>query len=280
MIMLARLNLLVAANVTALALSTQVWWSGYVPVTSIFTSIFCGTLLVYFLLRIKWLRQPAKAEDGITALFYYENRKLITALLFLTAFILLYLLIWKVPFKPLGLFLPALIPVALYHAPMGGRGSIRHSGILKLLFISFSVSWITWAIPTLSFPPAGLREPLDWGLGFLARLFFIFGISVPFDVRDMEEDRRKGLKTLALMAGEKAALRIGAFACLASGLTEMMRWMNGSLSLLNFIALGTALLASGLLVLESKQQRKEGHFSIILESTLGLMAFLLWALRL
>jgi 4-hydroxybenzoate polyprenyltransferase len=46
----------------------------------------------------------------------------------------------------------------------------------------------------------------------LERCLFVFAITVPFDIRDMEGDKKSGLKTLPLMIGEKRARNLAIYA--------------------------------------------------------------------
>lgn len=277
---LARLNVVVAANITALALSTQVWWSGFVSFPGLYALMLCGIMLMYFLLRARWLFVQPNAGDGIMAEFIYLNRILLGIMMLTLLLAAGYLAIWMVPFHSLSYFLPVIIMAALYQAPIGKGRRVRQIGAAKLFIISLSVTWISWVLPTLSASPGVSRDMIDWPLGLLSRFFFILGITIPFDVRDMEEDKQKKVKTIAVVNGEQKALNIAAFACLASMLTEFLRWNNGGISGLNLAAVVIALTVSIFVILESGKTRGELHFTWLVESMPGLMAFLLWAFRL
>jgi 4-hydroxybenzoate polyprenyltransferase len=280
MLTLARLNFVVAANITALALSTQIWWCGYVPFPKLYLLMFAGITLAYFLFRIHWLFNKPEEGDGKLAEFLYTNRLIAGFLVILLGLAVLYLSVWEIPSKFLYFFIPVIIMAALYHMRTARRKRLRNSGLAKLLLIVLSVTWVSWVIPTLSFAPGTERDAADWPLGFLSRLLFILGITIPFDVRDIEEDRRKQVKTIAVLIGEKKSLRIAGFACFASLLMEILRWFNGGISGLNLFAMTLGLGASVFVVLESDSRRREPHFSVFVESLPGVVAFLLWALRL
>lgn len=111
---------------------------------------------------------------------------------------------WEVLFAlfPLGAL------TVLYSFPVYKKGvkifRLREVPLLKIFIIS-----LVWAATCIVLPlvQAGLTvKAADLALLIFERFLFIFAITVPFDIRDMESDRRSELKTLPLLIGERKAI--------------------------------------------------------------------------
>ncbi len=89
---------------------------------------------------------------------------------------------------------------------------LREIPLLKIFIISF-----VWAVTTVLLPVIQTGRQFEaWKLiAIMAeRFLFIFAIAIPFDIRDMAQDRISGLRTLPILLGEKTALRMGDLALL------------------------------------------------------------------
>ncbi|MBY0424525.1 MAG: UbiA family prenyltransferase, partial [Cytophagales bacterium] len=79
----------------------------------------------------------------------------------------------------------------------------------------FSIAFV-WSASTILLPMAKYPEYVafgHWAGIFVERFVFVFAITIPFDIRDMEEDRKSGIKTIPLLLGVKHSLLV-ANACL------------------------------------------------------------------
>jgi len=95
----------------------------------------------------------------------------------------------------------------LYSFPVYKKGikifRLREVPLVKIFIIS-----LVWSATCILLPlvQSGLRvDPALVLLLIAERFLFVFAITVPFDIRDMESDKKAGLKTLPLLAGEKRA---------------------------------------------------------------------------
>lgn len=114
-----------------------------------------------------------------------------------------------------------LAPIALitlfYSIPVYGnkRTIFRLRGIpyLKIFMISFTWSAATILLPVIQ---SGQHFPLyHIALMMIERFIFVFAITIPFDTRDMEDDKAVGLKTLPLLLGEKRSMALSYISVLA-----------------------------------------------------------------
>jgi 4-hydroxybenzoate polyprenyltransferase len=73
---------------------------------------------------------------------------------------------------------------------------------------SISVS-LVWAISTVILPyldGANTIEEFNLFYLFSERVLLIFALMVPFDIRDINDDKKIGLKTIPILLGEKKSI--------------------------------------------------------------------------
>jgi len=83
---------------------------------------------------------------------------------------------------------------------------LREISILKIFLISF-----IWALSTVLLPVIQSDKSFDKTnilLMLVERILFVFAITIPFDIRDIESDKSAGLKTIPLLIGEKKATQL------------------------------------------------------------------------
>ena len=123
------------------------------------------------------------------------------------------------------------------------------------------------ALPILLHPQLGtLSENLPLLLG---QFCFIAAITIPFDVKDWEEDHRQGLITLPHRLGLKGALGL-AMVMLIFAFALMYAYAP--------LASGVTFLVSGLLILNTHKGRSEWYYTLGLDGTFLLYYLSLWLL--
>lgn len=86
---------------------------------------------------------------------------------------------------------------------------LREISILKIFLIS-----AVWALSTVLLPVIQSERSFDTTnilLMLAERILFVFAITIPFDIRDIESDKNAGLKTIPLLVGEKKAILLALF---------------------------------------------------------------------
>jgi 4-hydroxybenzoate polyprenyltransferase len=103
---------------------------------------------------------------------------------------------------------PLGVITVLYSFPVYKRGvklfRLREVPFVKIFIISF-----VWSATSILLPLVQAELQIEGStvlLLILERFLFVFSITVPFDIRDMEGDRKIGLRTLPLIIGEKRAV--------------------------------------------------------------------------
>jgi 4-hydroxybenzoate polyprenyltransferase len=94
---------------------------------------------------------------------------------------------------------------------------------LKTILIALVWSVATVYVPVLQ----SMDSPDNFQTLFIftERFAFIFAIAIPFDIRDMGDDTRNGIKTIPLAFGEKSALRITNIALLLCALIASVHYV-------------------------------------------------------
>lgn len=111
----------------------------------------------------------------------------------------------------------------LYSFPVYKNGlklfRLRETPLAKIFIISFVWSATCIILPIVQ--SSMQVDPLLITLLIIERFFFVFAITIPFDIRDMESDKKVGLKTLPIIFGEVRSLKIAnssliLFGCISS----------------------------------------------------------------
>lgn len=98
----------------------------------------------------------------------------------------------------------------LYSFPVYKKGikifRLREVPLAKIFIISLVWSATCVLLPVVQ---ANLHtEPWLLLLLICERFLFVFAITVPFDIRDMESDQKSNLKTLPLLVGERTSIKM------------------------------------------------------------------------
>ena len=161
----------------------------------------------------------------------------------------------------------------------GKKFSLRNIAGLKLFLIAF-----VWAISVTLLPYFELQSQDFSAISktnifiiTLKRFLFFAAITIPFDIRDMFQDKAFQLKTIPLIFGEKKAYllcQIMLLFCLILLFLFKSQGFN-----LNFYASAITIVLAGWLIFKSKWERNEYYYFFYLDGTLILHYFLLLLLN-
>ena len=152
---------------------------------------------------------------------------------------------------------PFLVVVICYRWPILGK-ALRDVPFLKLFFIAISWGFITVLVPQF----ATHNTTVSWLL-ILVNTMYIIGITIPFDIRDVNTDSKQK-KTLPQLTGIKWAV----FTSIISlALPGMIYYQNG------FLGLALFCVFSALVVIFSLRKRPDWYYSFVLDGLLLLFPF-------
>jgi len=172
------------------------------------------------------------------------------------------------PRQVLYVLVPSAVITLLYVSPLLKGVRLREIGPVKIIWVA-----TVWSAVTVVLPWSVAIN--DCGIGHLAsmtveRWLFIFAICLPFDIRDMRNDRAKGIRTLPLILGIQRAKVIACVAIITSMLLTFHRydWDVTPVTL----AYSFALLLTSALIVRSSDGRHEMYYSFWMEGTMILLA--------
>jgi 4-hydroxybenzoate polyprenyltransferase len=89
----------------------------------------------------------------------------------------------------------------------GKQTRLREISYIKILTIS-----LTWALVTVVLPIMNNQHQIPASLYFLVffeRVLFVYAITLPFEIRDMEQEMRFGVRTIPAIHGIENSKRLG-----------------------------------------------------------------------
>ncbi|GJM31311.1 MAG: hypothetical protein DHS20C18_03120 [Saprospiraceae bacterium] len=271
------INLIFYSNLwialAALALSVQTQWllTNQLQWSPLWGVIFFGTLFLYALHRLIGIRKVS-FSGGQTRFEIFEKFKwhLLTYAL-LSAFAGGYFFL-QLEITVIGaLFLPCLISL-LYVLPIfpsGKRG--RDFSFLKIFLIAFSWAWITVLLPAIDLQMSWIY-PIY--LIFLERMFFIFAIALPFDIRDIKVDQYNKVKTIPTRFGIYTTKRITGVVLLFMMGMVLLNYQIDAYSAASCVALCLSAIQVFVLVYLSDRYQHDYFFSGLIDGAMILQFIL------
>lgn len=154
---------------------------------------------------------------------------------------------------------------------------LREIPFLKIFIISFVWSAVTVLLPIIQ---SGRSYPLQHVLAILAERFvFVFAITIPFDIRDIQADSGAGLKTIPIITGEKRALLLANISMFLFLVLVFFHYYRFTFVLIAFII---SFISTLVFINNSRLKNLRYYHYFILDGTMllqGLLVYLAWFLR-
>lgn len=267
-------NFLLYSNIyIALCALAATWQTTYLlefPLSlhaPIYPFVFFATWLIYALHRLLSLRklpEALKIERFQVIGHYQKHIWIYAAFAALGTAWFFFQLHWK---SQLLLCLPALLSLG-YVLPFLGKQKrrLRDIHFIKIFLVAF-----VWAAVTGLLPAVEANAPLDTTLWLLVveRTCFVFAITLPFDIRDLELDQKNRVKTIPAVIGVSKTLYLawGLLAIAALIACYLYPIGQASMLLLSF-------LIGALLIGYAPKQQHDYYFSALIDGLLWLQALL------
>jgi 4-hydroxybenzoate polyprenyltransferase len=263
---------LIAAGAVAQCWQTGIWLQ--LPQQSfwLYIFVFTSTLLLYlFHFRFWWIKKPV--NDRQHFLLKHKNSLLVQ---FIVGAILL-----TISFFKTGVHF--LIPISLMAMGAGAYtyfiykprqyGIFKYNGLFKILTLTF-----VWTAVTAVLPVAAVGKTLlapVYLFYYFQRWLFMLALCLPFDVRDMHMDSRRGNMTVPVLIGEHATFRLCYLCLLLCALLPFLQvgkdWYGQSVAIANVFT--TALTYYS--IYYSSQHLKDDFSWFLLDSNLLIRAGIL-----
>ena len=249
------------------------------PSQYVLAFVFFSTLLIYNLSML--LSKPAAPEKSslkrVRWIFAHHRLMISITLIAGLCIVPLGLLYLSFEAKVLMAFI-GLLSVA-YNVPFlsinNKKIGLRNLPGIKLFLISF-----VWATSCVLLPIVELESAHQITISFsetvllvAKRFLFICAITIPFDIRDLFQDKLYELKTIPVMLGEKKAWLF----CQALLIIYLLLLIVFTQHInLDVIALTLTLLVTGWLIFKSNLKRNEYYYFFYLDGTMLLQFIVLY----
>lgn len=169
--------------------------------------VFLATIFEYNRHKITDIISNAEDLKSEKYLWLFQNSKKIYLLviIWIVSFIVT---IFHTKHEVLLALVPLGIVTVFYSVPVIGNKyslfRLRQIPYLKIFLIAFVWSASTILIPVIHSEENIFKSPVY--MLFAERFFFIFAISIPFDIRDLNTDRESGIKTIPMLVNKNKIL--------------------------------------------------------------------------
>lgn len=234
-------------------------------------ALFFGTLSAYTYHRVgPGIEHAMEGSGGIRRNWIAENSRALRIQMVASGLLALALFIWLCNVDQWYFLIPSAVAALVYILPIiriGGKWiRLRELPYFKILIIV--AVWMVLSLLPLVPEISPLTQNMPLQLLLLQRLLFLFAVTIPFDLRDMEFDRSRGIKTLATRLGAERSIRISHVLLVLSAIVcwvgfQMQIW-NGSIAL----ALAVSSASTAVLLARIKPDSDEMTFSFWLEGSM------------
>ncbi len=150
---------------------------------------------------------------------------------------------------------------------------LRDIGLSKIFLIA-----LIWALSTVLLPVVEFSISIGTAelLLLAERFLFLFVITVPFDIRDIDYDAGEGLRTVPILVGIKKA-RLLCLACLLllAGTSAVRAFLLHAISVPQLFSLLVCYMLTSVLIMLTTKNRSDHFFIGAMDGTLVLMFVLL-----
>lgn len=268
-------NFWIAAAAVAMSWQTELILTGRQWYGALSWFIFCATLCLYAAHRLIGMEKVAAFRDRgrFQIIVRYRRHILFYALLAAAggawAFFRLSAEVrW-------GIIPPALFSLAYVLPVFGRQRRLRDLHYIKIFLIAGVWAWVTVVLPALSLD---LERNIPLWIMFGERLCFVFAITLPFDIRDLQVDAHARVRTLPALLGPAATRRLAAVALLLMLCLSFLNYRLEAYSTGVFLALLLSAALAWPLIYFSGRMKHDYYFSGLLDGLMVVQFAAVWLL--
>lgn len=171
----------------------------------------------------------------------------------------------------LALIIPGLISLGYVLPILGNKKRLRDLNDIKIFLVAIVWAWITILLPAIEY---GLLPYQGIVLTFIERVLFIFAITLPFDIRDLQVDKQSTVRTLPAKWGVERTKNIATGMIGVSLIISIFCWHQFYYSIPILIALIITYLATIILIKKITPQRSDYFYTGLMDGTMILSGVL------
>jgi 4-hydroxybenzoate polyprenyltransferase len=240
--------------------------------TPVLVFIFCGTFILYNIHKpiTYWLKKEFALNPRFQHVKRFEGP--LSILTFVAVFICFDCFFLFKQSGQQAVIISAVLSLA-YILPIFKGKRLRDFPFLKIILIA-----LVWAYVCVVLPVATVGR--GWGmpesLMFLEKAFFIFAITIPFDIRDMKWDAETGVKTIPLSIGAEKAKQWASYAIIGSLSIVSLLSYFGVYDFKQYVILNISLILSEYIIHKTKAESSNLFYYGLIDGQLILQGVLIW----
>ena len=168
-------------------------------------------------------------------------------------------------------FSPFILLALLYVIPVWKKGKkwlrLRDIPYLKIFLVSAVWAFVTVFLPFLAHDPFWTPTLPEW-LTTFQRFIFIFAITLPFDIRDLEHDRSNQVKTIASYLGVDAVKTVSRILLALVAFSALICFQLGYYQPGNALGLLISCASTGWLISKANEEADEWYYAGLLDGTM------------
>ena len=171
----------------------------------------------------------------------------------------------------LALIIPGIISLGYVLPILGNKKRLRDLNDIKIFLVALVWAWITVLLPAIEY---GLLPHQGILLTFIERVLFIFAITLPFDIRDLQVDKQSAVRTLPAKWGIERTKNIAVgMVGISIGITVFCQYQF-YYSIPIMVALILTYLATIILIKKITPQRSDYFYTGLMDGTMVLSGVL------
>jgi len=266
-------NFWIAFCAVAMTWQTELLLFGTVEWTPLTSFVFFSTLFLYAVHRIVGLVKVKPFLEKYRYAIIYRFRNHIKFYAFLGGVGACYFFFQLSLANQLLLVIPSILSLGYVLPFVKGKKRLRDFDYIKIFLVA-----IVWGVITVLMPILERTTTLEMRhlLILLERMFFIFAITLPFDIRDLKIDAHIEVKTIPGMIGIKNTKQLARFSLLMVVLLAVLNWnwFLGYYSFNNLLGIFFACCTTLWLIEKSDKTDEDYFFTGLMDGTM-ILQFLL-----
>ncbi|MEM8909046.1 MAG: UbiA family prenyltransferase, partial [Bacteroidota bacterium] len=173
----------------------------------------------------------------------------------------------------LALLIPGGIALGYVLPFLGNQKRLRDINHVKIFLVAIVWAWVSVLLPALQ-----EQISLDGLLALMIaeRALFIFAITLPFDIRDLQVDQHSQVSTLPAQLGVTRSKLLANLLLLLCGLLATVLYLLDYYSFSVLVGLLLAYLSTALLLYFSHPKKHDYFYSGLMDGTMILQFVLVW----
>jgi 4-hydroxybenzoate polyprenyltransferase len=262
-------NVFIALCAGSMVLASRLMNGLPIAFTPLFFFLVLSTFTLYYFHRISYhpyYTGPGNLSRALRSLNFLNPGIIIVALAAVATLIAFFRLSANVSL----MLIPPVLLSMLYSIPFL-KIEGRKKPFREFLFIKVPLLSLVWSATTVMLPLAE-EHILHYNsfviLQFISRFLFIFALCIPFEIRDIEFDRSKKVKTLAVVYGKRKLQIAGVVIILLEILTHHLMRVTGNMSVNSVIALDLSSLLALVWIIFSPDRNNLYFFKFLVDGTM------------